>query len=51
MGTVNSGMASGDKELDRTNVSGVKNSKYVLVYTQWNGYFTNPQIQAKPLGC
>ncbi|WP_010245757.1 dockerin type I domain-containing protein [Acetivibrio cellulolyticus] len=48
LGTVSSGMASGNEELSSINISGVKNSKYVLIYTRWNGIFVdNNAIQIK----
>lgn len=39
LAVVDSAMSNGKKEVNSIGISGVKNSKYVLVYTRWDAYF------------
>lgn len=50
LATVNSGMTSGNEELDKINVSGFKNNKYILFYTNWDAFFVDNNAIIKKMG-
>ena len=50
LATVNSGMTNGNEELDKLNVSGYKNNKYILFYTKWDAFFADNNSIIKKMG-